>query len=119
MKNYDRDMDGIFIEEESDDFDDSFLLSHDTFGMTDDLEDLDEQIQKVYDSAIQARVNKSFASKPKHGVYAHAYKQKYDNGEILRLRGEGKSYREIAKILNIPFSTVRNRIIKMRGNINK
>ena len=55
----------------------------------------------------------TFSSVPKHGIHAHAYKKGLDNLEMMKLRGERKTYREIAKQLGCSPSTVRNRMKKM------
>jgi hypothetical protein len=58
----------------------------------------------------------AFEGKRLCGKNAHAYKAEYENQMMLRLRREGKSYRQIAKAMGIKSpSTVRNRLNRLEG----
>ncbi len=66
-----------------------------------------------YERGLQFLEQETFENQRLHGKQAHAYKHEYDNVKIMLLREDGKTYREIAKIIGCSPSTVRNRLRKL------
>lgn len=83
-----------------------------------------DNMQQVEEAKKPERNNVKMGPKPpkiyKKGKEAPAYKSQYNDDEIVELYCKWKSYREIARILNIKSpSTVRRRIERIKAEMFK
>lgn len=81
----------------------------------DDLEDrYARMLDKLEKKERLEQERRAFEGKRLQGKNAHAYKHGLDNQKIYSLKVEGKSYREIGRLLGCSPNTVRNRLNKFR-----
>ena len=81
----------------------------------DDLGDsYDEMLDELEKKERLEQERRAFEGKRLQGKNAHAYKHGLDNQKIYSLKVEGKSYREIGRLLWCSPNTVRNRLNKFR-----
>ena len=74
----------------------------------------DEMLDELEKKERLEQERRAFEGKRLQGKNAHAYKHGLDNQKIYSLKVEGKSYREIGRLLGCSPNTVRNRLNKFR-----